>query len=87
MESVDFFDGSMVKFDVTHADLNIIIFGVFLLFVVWILQEKYTYARVWIQRQILPFRWIVWLGLAVLILVYGNYGPGYDAADFIYRGF
>ena len=40
-----------------------------------------------IQRQILPFRWIVWLGLAVLILVYGNYGPGYDAADFIYRGF
>ena len=82
-----FFDGSMVKVDVTHADLNIIIFGVFLLFVVWILQEKYTYARVWIQRQILPFRWIVWLGLAVLILVYGNYGPGYDAADFIYRGF
>ena len=81
-----FFDGSMMKFDVTHADLNIIIFGVFLLFIVWILQEKYTYARVWIQRQLLPFRWLLWLGLFALILIYGNYGPGYDATDFIYRG-
>lgn len=82
-----FFDGSMMRFDVTYADLNIIIFGVFLLFVVWSLQEKYTCARAWIQRQILPFRWLIWLGLFAVILIYGNYGPGYDAADFIYRGF
>lgn len=82
-----FFDGSMMRFDVTHADLNIIIAGVFLLFMVGILQEKYTYARVWIRKQILPFRWLIWLGLFAAILIYGSYGPGYDAADFIYRGF
>lgn len=82
-----FFDGSMMRFDVTHADLNLLIFGVFLLFIVWILQEKYTCARAWIQKQILPFRWLIWLGLFTVILIYGNYGPGYNAADFIYRGF
>lgn len=82
-----FFDGSICRFDVTHADLNIIIFGVFLLFIVWILQEKYGYARIWIQKQILPFRWFLWLALSAIVLIYGNYGPGYDASDFIYRGF
>lgn len=82
-----FFDGSMMKFGVTHADLNMIIFGVFLLFIVGILQEKYTCARVWIKKQILPFRWLIWLGLFTVILIYGSYGPGYDASDFIYRGF
>lgn len=82
-----FFDGSICQFDVTHADLNMIIFGVFLLFIVWILQEKHTDARVWIRKQILPFRWLLWLTLFAIILIYGKYGPGYDAADFIYRGF
>ena len=33
------------------------------------------------------FRWLIWLSLFILVIIYGKYGPGYHAADFIYQGF
>lgn len=82
-----FFDGSVTQLGVTYSDLNIIIFGIFILFIVGILHEKFDDARIWIQKQIFLFRWFIWLSLFVIILIYGVYGPGYNASDFIYRGF
>lgn len=82
-----FFNDSILNLGVTYRDLNIIIIGVFLLFVVGILREKYGYARIWVKEQALYFRWIVWLLLFVLVLILGKYGPQYDASIFIYQGF
>lgn len=82
-----FFDGSITGLGVTLTDVNIIIMGVFCLFVVANLREKYGYARTWIEKQILPFRWFIWIWLFVMVLIYGMYGPGYDASAFIYEGF
>ncbi len=82
-----FFDGSILSTGVSWADINIIIFAVLLLIIVGILREKYGYARVWMDRQGVVFRWGVWILLFLLVLIYGKYGPGYDAADFIYQGF
>lgn len=82
-----FFDESILNFDVSYGDINIIIFVVFLLFVVAILRERYGYARIWMEQQSFVLRWIVWLGLFVFVLIWGKYGPGYDAAEFIYKGF
>lgn len=81
------FDGSILKFGVTYTDLNIIICGLVAILMVGILQEKYLSAREWIQKQVFIFRWIIWLCLFAAIIVYGMYGPGYSAAEFIYRGF
>ena len=81
------FDGSILNFGVSYDDLNIIIFAVVLLAIVAVLREKYGYARNWMRTQILVFRWCVWLGLLLLILILGNYGPGYSASEFIYQGF
>lgn len=82
-----FFDGSITNLGVTFGDVNLLILGVFALFAVAVLREKYGYARTWMQKQNLPFRWFVWLLLFVVVLIYGMYGPGYDAASFIYEGF
>lgn len=82
-----FFDGSVTNLGVSFIDINILILGVGVLFIGANLREKYGYARTWIQKQILPFRWIVWIALFVIVLVYGLYGPGYNAASFIYDGF
>ena len=38
-------------------------------------------------KQNLAFRWLVYLALFLAVLVLGRYGPGYNAADFIYAGF
>lgn len=82
-----FFDGSFVNMGLSYRDQNILVFGVFLLFVVAILQERYGEAREWMKKQFLPFRWFVWIFLYLFVLINGAYGPGYSAAEFIYRGF
>ena len=82
-----FFDGSIAGLGVTFQEINLLFLGVLALMIAAVLREKHGYARAWMQKQILPFRWIVWLSLFVIVLIYGMYGPGYDAASFIYEGF
>lgn len=82
-----FFDGSITSLRVNFADINLLIIGVAVLFVVGVLREKYGYARTWMQKQNLPFRWFVWLLLFSVVLIYGMYGPGYNPANFIYEEF
>lgn len=82
-----FFDNSILKLGITYCDLNIIVLGVSLLLFVGILREKYGFARMWISQQGVVFRWFIWLLVFTIILVYGQYGPGYSAAEFIYQGF
>ncbi|MBQ9539200.1 MAG: hypothetical protein IJU95_08005, partial [Treponema sp.] len=52
-----------------------------------LLREKYGYARSWLAKRPLPVRWAAYLALAFAVLIEGQYGPGFDAADFIYQGF
>lgn len=82
-----FFDGSFQNMGITYRDVNLLIFGIMLLLIVGVLREKYGYARTWVAKQGFLFRWFVWLALFVLVLVYGMYGPGYSADEFIYQGF
>ncbi len=82
-----FFDGSILKLGVTYVDLNIIILSVAIMIIVAVLREKYSYARYWVAEQSFLFRWMIWIGLFVFVLIWGMYGPGYNAAEFIYEGF
>ncbi len=81
------FDGSILDFGVSYGDLNITIFAVAMLVIVAVLREKYGYARSWMGKQILVFRWTVWIALFIIVLILGSYGPGYSASEFIYQGF
>ena len=40
-----------------------------------------------IDRQGIVFRWALYFLLIFAVIVFGKYGPDYDPADFIYRGF
>ncbi|MCR5798941.1 MAG: MBOAT family protein [Lachnospiraceae bacterium] len=40
-----------------------------------------------IARQNIAVRWIIILAFIFVVILLGNYGPGYDAAEFIYQGF
>lgn len=82
-----FFDGSIVNTGITYGGLNLIVIGVALLLAAAILRERYSYAREWIAGQGLWLRWILWITLFLIVLIYGAYGPGYDASEFIYQGF
>ncbi|NBH13127.1 hypothetical protein D3Z36_02720 [Lachnospiraceae bacterium] len=82
-----FFDQSILNLGVTWGDINLIIFVSVIVLLVAILREKHGYARIWVQQQCFIFRWMIWISLFIIVLIWGKYGPGYDASIFIYEGF
>ena len=81
------FDGTVLSYGATWRDINVLILSVLCLTIADALREKYTYARLWIKEQSFGLRWCIWLFLFVMVLIFGLYGPTYDASSFIYQGF
>ena len=81
-----FFDGSLFSLGLDAPDFIAMVVSLLVLLAVSVLQERGS-VREQIEKQNLVFRWVVWYALIFGILIFGMYGPGYDAADFIYRGF
>lgn len=82
-----FFDGSITELGLGWGDINIIIIAVIMLAAVGYLRQTHGYARIWIAGQSVGFRWMIWIFLILIVLIYGQYGPGYDAVEFIYQDF
>lgn len=82
-----FWDGSILKLGISHADLNVVFVSLLVVLISDSLSEKYGSTRAWLDRQILPFRWAVYIALFVAVAVFGMYGEGYNASEFIYGQF
>lgn len=67
-------------------DIIVLILSVLLLFYVETKQQKGS-VRAMIAEQSLPVRWLLYLGLLFLVLILGEYGPGFQAESFIYANF
>jgi len=80
-------DRSILNTGTTYKDLNLIIIGLAAVLLVDILNEKYGYARIWLANQILVFRWFVYFLLFFTVIIFGVYGPAFDASSFIYGQF
>ena len=57
------------------------------MFVIGLLKEKGVKIRESLARQKLPVRWAVYACLVLSVIIFGAYGIGYDAVDFIYGQF
>ena len=66
-------------------DKNIILIALPLLACVSVLKENGFDSSMILKRT--WSRWIVYLILMISIVLYGMYGPGYSASNFIYEGF
>jgi len=69
-----------------------IVWGVLILAIaVWfasdVLNERGVIVRDWLEKQNLPFQWILILALIFSVLIFGVYGPEVDASMFIYQQF
>ena len=83
---------TIMTLGLTNIDFAIILFGCIVCFVVSVIQERAgdndcTTVRKKLAETALPIRWAILLLAFACVLVLGVYGPGYDAAAFIYRGF
>lgn len=81
-----FTDGSLLALGLTVTDYVILFIGVLIMLTVSLLQRKGS-VRKRIDHWHYPLRVAVWFGLFLLILLWGTYGIGYDASQFIYNRF
>ncbi len=82
-----FFDGSFLQLGLDYKDFYVIFAFIIVLLVVGIMQERGVHIREKIAEQNLYFRWLLYIGAVVIVLIYGSYGPGYNAGEFIYQQF
>ncbi len=80
-------DGTLFSLGLSAADVRLLILSLVALFVVDVLNSKGIVIRELITRQSLWFRWIVYIAAFIFVVTCGVWGPGYDAASFIYSSF
>ena len=61
--------------------------GFAILFLVDVLRENKIRICNVIDKQFILIRWITYIGLITAIIVFGIYGPEYEAQSFIYQAF
>lgn len=79
-------DGSLHLLGLTPKNVTLLFVSILVLWIVSFMQERMN-IREEFQKQGIVFRYFVLLLTTIVILVFGLYGPGYDATAFIYGGF
>lgn len=79
--------GEIFSLGVCKRDALVLAIALLILFAVSLLQEKGVRIRERIDGWPAAARWAFWLLTIAVILVFGVYGPAYDAKAFIYQGF
>jgi alginate O-acetyltransferase complex protein AlgI len=81
-----FTNGSIYKLGLDPKDFLLAILGISIVIVINTLQTTRS-LRIRVYRQNTVFRWALYLTAIVVILMFGIYGPGYSAQQFIYFQF
>ena len=81
------FDDSLFSLGLSWKELMILLLSLMILFWVSGKQEKGVGIREMVLRQPLMIRWLIYIAVIVTIVVFGTYGFGFNAQDFIYGGF
>lgn len=81
-------DGTINKLGLDHTEMHIFFWSALLLLAVSIVKYKRQETiDMFLEKQCAWFRWLTVAGLFAVIFLFGIYGPGYDAGQFIYFQF
>ncbi len=78
--------GVFVQAGVDTYDYVIIFVSIIILWAVSMMQERFK-VREKLEEQNLLFQWLVVYAAIFIIFIFGIYGEGFNAADFLYRDF
>ncbi len=81
------FDGSLYTHGLDRKNFYTVLFAVILLFIIDLKKEEKKDIRGLLAAQPRVFRWLCLYMLIFTVAVFGIYGPGFQASDFVYRGF
>lgn len=79
-------DGTLFSFGLSSRAVILAVIFIVLLGVVGWYQKKAS-VRETIAAQGIVFRWVVYLGAVLAVMIFGIYGPGYNAASFVYMAY
>ncbi len=80
--------GNIYHMGLDEKEMGILMFAVFILILVdWLYEKRKQYFDTLVKGQSLVLQYLVSIVLLVMILVFGIYGQGYDATQFIYFQF
>lgn len=80
------FDGSIYKYGLEQKDFNIALFGILVICVADIIQQKHSIREI-IAGCPLVLRWFIYYVAIMLVLIVGMWGSSYNVSDFIYGNF
>lgn len=80
------FNDELYLLGLNPKESRVLFFSIFVMWVVSMLQKK-MHIRETLAKQTLIFRWFIIFAGIFAILIFGIYGPGYDAGEFIYGNF
>lgn len=80
-----FFDDSLYSYGLDVKEFHVLLYATILLIIISILQEL-SQKRGYSLREILAkqnalFRYVLFFGAFIIVLLFGMYGPGYNAGD------
>ncbi|MBR2742882.1 MAG: MBOAT family protein [Clostridia bacterium] len=77
------FDGSLTYYGLAAYDLVLLFICFFVVWAVSMMQERFS-IRERLANQNIIFRWVVMYLAIFAVIIFGEYGVGYDPAAFIY---
>ncbi|WP_304405239.1 MBOAT family O-acyltransferase [Algibacter lectus] len=80
------FDGTFYKLGLDEYDFKLAIYVIIFLLLMQLIQRRVAMSE-WIKEQHIFFRWSVYFAGIYSIIIFGYYGSGYDASQFIYFQF
>lgn len=83
-----FTDNSLFNLGLEAKNFRVAIFSIAVLFIVDLFRnDDKMRLRNLLSQQGIIFRWFVYFAALFFIIIFGIYGPAYDASSFIYAGF
>ena len=82
-----FFNGSIFTIGMDRFDYIVLLCMVAIVFAVGLMKEKGISPREWLAGKHIVLRWSVYLGMLLVIILFGAYGTGYIPINPIYANF
>ncbi len=81
-------DGTVYRLGLKRMEMNILLSSLWVLFAASMVKYKnHETLDVFLTKQCAWFRWLAVAGLFAYVFLFGIYGPGFDASQFIYFQF
>ena len=81
------FDGSLYTHGLDQKNFYVALAGIVAVLIVDFLHEYGYSIRSLIARNFIVIRWFIYYFAIFSLIIFGMYGPGYDAASFVYGAF